>query len=107
MCSRSRNTPTPTTAYASIGSTLRAKTRSRFSLNSAVARWHSSRTATNRAELSIAAETSSYLGKVVANLRGGYPRASRLGTSWVIPSDGRRGLSRELGQHQRRVVTHL
>jgi hypothetical protein len=49
-------TPTPTTAYVSIGSTM-AKSRSRFSLNSAAARWRSSRTATNRADLSIAAET--------------------------------------------------
>src|SRR5215469_8963387 len=66
--SRSPNTPTPTTAYALIGSTD-PKSRSRFSLNSAAARWHSSRSATYRAELSIAAETSSYLGKVGANLR--------------------------------------
>src|SRR5262249_20753523 len=32
--------------------------------------WHSRRTTTNRADLSIAAETSSYLEKVGANLRG-------------------------------------
>src|SRR3974390_1991447 len=57
MCSRSRNTPTPTTAYALIGSTD-PKSRSRFSLKSAPARWYSRRTATNRADLSIAAETS-------------------------------------------------
>jgi hypothetical protein len=68
-CSRSRNTPTPTTAYVLIGST-EPKSRSRFSLNSAAARWRSRRTRTNRAELSIAAETSSYLGKVGTNLRG-------------------------------------
>jgi hypothetical protein len=42
------------------------------SLNSAVAMppWRSRRTTTNRADSSIAAETSSYLGKVGANLRG-------------------------------------
>ena len=33
-------------------------------------RWRSRRTAANRADLSIAAETSSYLGKVGPNLRG-------------------------------------
>ena len=53
---------TPTTAYALIGSTD-PKSRSRSSLNSAAARWHSSRSATYRDELSIAAETSSYLGQ--------------------------------------------
>src|SRR6516225_8796380 len=75
--SRSRNTSTPTTAYVSIGST-ESKNRSRFSLNSAAARWHSSRSATYRAELSIAAETSSYLGKVGANLRRELRSARRL-----------------------------
>jgi hypothetical protein len=45
-----------------IGSTLTAKSRSRFSLNSAARRWRSRRTTTNRADLSIAAETASYLG---------------------------------------------
>jgi hypothetical protein len=63
------NTPTPTTACVLIGST-EPKSRSRFSLNSAAAGWRSRGTTTNRAELSIAAETSSYLGKVGANLRG-------------------------------------
>jgi hypothetical protein len=56
--------------YELIGSTVTAKNRSLFSLNSSAAIWRSRRTATNRAELSIAAETSSYLGKVGANLRG-------------------------------------
>src|SRR4029077_8448528 len=74
MCSRSRNNPTQTTASVLIGST-EAKSRSRFSLNSAAAIWRSRRTTTNRAELSIAAETSSYVGKVGANLRGGFALA--------------------------------
>src|SRR5262249_5788954 len=59
---RSRNTPTPTTPYVLIGSTLTAKSRSRFSVNSAARRWRSRRKTTNRADLSIAAETASYLG---------------------------------------------
>ena len=46
--------------YELTGST-EPKSRSRFSLNSAVARWRSSRMAANRADLSIAAETSSFL----------------------------------------------
>src|SRR6516164_518783 len=46
------------TAHVSIGSTLMAKSRSRFSLNSAKAKWRSRRTTENHAELSIAAETS-------------------------------------------------
>src|SRR5262249_12623729 len=62
--------PIPMTAHVSIGSTVTAKSQSRSSLNSAAARWRSRRRATNRAGLSIAAETSSYLGKVGANLRG-------------------------------------
>ena len=65
MCSRSRNTPTPTTAYVLIGSTVPAKRRSRFSLNSSATLppWRSSRTATNRADLSIAAENSARRSK--------------------------------------------
>jgi hypothetical protein len=65
MCSRSRNTPTPTTAYVLIGSTVPAKHRSRFSLNSSATLppWRSSRTATNRADLSIAAENSARRSK--------------------------------------------
>ena len=39
-----------------IGSTESAKSRTRFSLSSAAARWRSSRMATNRADLSIAAD---------------------------------------------------
>ena len=39
-----------------IGSTLTAKSRSRFSRSSAKARWRSRRTTTNRAALSIAVE---------------------------------------------------
>src|SRR5262245_30256100 len=73
MCSGSRNTPTPTTTYVLIGSTLSTKTRPRFSVNSAARRWRSRRTTTNHADLSIAAETSLYLGKVGANLRGAAP----------------------------------
>src|SRR6516162_7423088 len=57
MCSRSRNTPTPMTPYVLIGSTLTAKSRSRFSLNSAARRWRSRRTTTNRADPSIAARS--------------------------------------------------
>jgi hypothetical protein len=63
---KSRSTPTPTTAYISIGSTLTAKSRSWLSLNSAVTRWRNRRTTTNRAGLSIAAETSSYLEQPIS-----------------------------------------
>ena len=47
-----------------IGSTLTAKSRSRFLLNSAARRWRSRRTATNRAERSIAAE---HIGATLRN----------------------------------------
>ena len=57
-------------AYVLIGSTVPAKSQSRFSLSSAVRRWRSRRTTENHAEPSIAAETSSYLEKEGANLRG-------------------------------------
>src|SRR6516165_5872639 len=67
MCSRSRNTPTPTTAYVLIGSTMSEKSRSRFSLNSAATLplWRSSRTATNRADLSIAAESHFWSARIM------------------------------------------
>src|SRR5262249_41273629 len=55
------NTTTPTTAFVLIGSTESAKSRTRFSLSSAATRWRSRGTATNRADLSTAAETSSFL----------------------------------------------
>src|SRR6516165_5801172 len=44
-----------------IGSTLTAKSRSRFLLNSAARRWRSRRTTTNRAELSVAASLATDL----------------------------------------------
>src|SRR6516225_1102575 len=66
MCSRSRNTTTATTAYVLIGSTESAKSRTRFSLNSAAARWCSRGVATNRADSSIAAETHhSFCGRLL------------------------------------------
>src|SRR5215831_12782835 len=67
MYSRSRNTPTPTTAFVLIGSTG-PKSRSRFSLNSTVARWRSRRTAANRADHSIAAEAVGLIWKTRASL---------------------------------------
>src|SRR5215469_1247885 len=68
MCSRSRNTTTPTTAYVLIGSTESAKSRTRFSLSSAAARWRSRGAATNRADHSIAAETVGLIWKTRASL---------------------------------------
>src|SRR5215831_10116425 len=61
MCSRSRNTTTPTTAYVLIGSTESAKSRTRFSLSSAAARWRSRGATTNRVELSVAANLATDL----------------------------------------------
>ena len=46
-------TPTPTTAHVSIGSTLIAQSRSRFSLNSAAARWPSSTPLCSSIQLSV------------------------------------------------------
>src|SRR5215471_13840714 len=68
MCSRSRNTTTPTTAYVLIGSAESAKSRTRFSLSSAAARWRSRGAATNRADHSIAAETVGLIWKTRASL---------------------------------------
>ena len=91
MCSRSRNTTTPTTAYVLIGSTESAKSRTRFSLSSAAARWRSRGATTNRAELSVAANLATDLEASRERLATCcQPRGNREGPTCLSVSIGRR-----------------